>query len=104
MLTSSFTDPLAPSDSLAPQAGPRRHTGRGIANLLAGVVTLGALAYTNTLNDGLAWNVTLASTDWINGTAGHALDYDDVGVRGHPSTVLVPTILAEAEAPAGGGG
>jgi len=36
---------------------------------------------------------------WINGTAGHALDYDDVGVRGHPSTVLVPTILADAEAP-----
>jgi 2-methylcitrate dehydratase PrpD len=35
---------------------------------------------------------------WINGTAAHALDYDDVGWRGHPSTVLVPAILAEAEA------
>jgi 2-methylcitrate dehydratase PrpD len=35
---------------------------------------------------------------WINGTAAHALDYDDVGLRGHPSTVLVPAILAEAEA------
>lgn len=34
---------------------------------------------------------------WINGTAGHALDYDDVGVRGHVSTVLVPALLAEAE-------
>lgn len=34
---------------------------------------------------------------WINGTAAHALDYDDVGLRGHPSTVLVPAILAEAE-------
>jgi 2-methylcitrate dehydratase PrpD len=34
---------------------------------------------------------------WINGTAGHALDYDDVGCRGHLSTVLVPAILAEAE-------
>lgn len=34
---------------------------------------------------------------WINGTAGHALDYDDVALRGHPSTVLVPAILAEAE-------
>src|SRR5215207_5490957 len=33
----------------------------------------------------------------INGTAGHALDYDDVGCRGHVSTVLVPAILAEAE-------
>src|SRR5436305_7127778 len=34
---------------------------------------------------------------WINGTAGHALDYDDVGCRGHVSTVLLPAILAEAE-------
>ncbi len=36
---------------------------------------------------------------WINGTAAHALDYDDVGgiLGGHPSTVLVPAILAEAE-------
>jgi len=34
----------------------------------------------------------------INGTAAHALDFDDCGLRGHPSTVLVPAILAEAEA------
>jgi 2-methylcitrate dehydratase PrpD len=34
---------------------------------------------------------------WINGAAGHALDYDDVGCRGHVSTVLVPAIIAEAE-------
>ena len=34
---------------------------------------------------------------WINGTAAHALDFDDVGQRGHPSTVLVPAILAEAQ-------
>ena len=27
-----------------------------------------------------------------NGTAAHALDYDDVALRGHPSTVLVPAI------------
>lgn len=31
----------------------------------------------------------------INATAGHALDYDDVALSGHPSTVLVPAILAE---------
>lgn len=30
------------------------------------------------------------------GTAAHALDYDDVGLSGHPSAVLVPAILAEA--------
>jgi 2-methylcitrate dehydratase PrpD len=35
---------------------------------------------------------------WINGTAAHALDFDDVAQRGHPSTVLVPAILAEAQA------
>jgi 2-methylcitrate dehydratase PrpD len=34
---------------------------------------------------------------WINGVACHVLDYDDVGLRAHPSTVLVPAILAEAE-------
>jgi 2-methylcitrate dehydratase PrpD len=39
-----------------------------------------------------------AEAAWINGTAAHALDYDDVAQRGHPSTVLVPAILAEAEA------
>jgi 2-methylcitrate dehydratase PrpD len=34
----------------------------------------------------------------VNGTAGHALDYDDVALGGHPSTVLVPALLAEGEA------
>jgi 2-methylcitrate dehydratase PrpD len=33
----------------------------------------------------------------VNGTAAHAIDYDDVALMGHPSAVLVPTILAEAE-------
>jgi 2-methylcitrate dehydratase PrpD len=40
---------------------------------------------------------TAPEAAWINGAAGHALDYDDVGCRGHVSTVLVPAILAEAE-------
>ncbi len=34
----------------------------------------------------------------INGVAAHALDYDDVALAGHPSTVLVPAVLAEGEA------
>lgn len=33
----------------------------------------------------------------ICGTAAHALDYDDTGLNGHPSAVLVPAILAEAQ-------
>lgn len=36
----------------------------------------------------------------VNGASAHALDYDDVGIAmlGHPSAVLVPAILALAEA------
>ena len=33
----------------------------------------------------------------VNGTAAHALDYDDVALDGHPSVVLTPTVLAEGE-------
>ena len=37
---------------------------------------------------------------WFNGVAGHVLDYDDVNVplRGHPSVVLWPALLALAQA------
>lgn len=44
--------------------------------------------------DGL--RTTAAEAAWINGTAGHVLDYDDVA-RGHPSVAIVPAILAVAE-------
>lgn len=30
----------------------------------------------------------------VNATAGHALDFDDVGLAGHPSVALVPALLA----------
>lgn len=33
----------------------------------------------------------------VNAVAAHALDYDDTGIDGHPSVVLAPTVLAEAE-------
>jgi 2-methylcitrate dehydratase PrpD len=35
----------------------------------------------------------------VNGTASHALDYDDVNlsITGHPSTVILPALLAAAE-------
>lgn len=44
-------------------------------------------------------DVRIAATDaaLLNGTAAHALDYDDQALTGHPSAVLVPAILAEAE-------
>jgi aconitate decarboxylase len=34
---------------------------------------------------------------WLNGVAAHVLDYDDVALHGHPSVVLIPAILAEAQ-------
>ena len=33
----------------------------------------------------------------VNATAAHALDYDDTGINGHPSVILVPAMLAEGE-------
>lgn len=39
----------------------------------------------------------------VNGAAGHALDFDDVALAGHPSVVLVPAILAESERLSSGG-
>jgi 2-methylcitrate dehydratase PrpD len=38
-----------------------------------------------------------ASAALLNGVAGHALDFDDVGLAGHPSVVIVPALLAEHE-------
>ena len=39
----------------------------------------------------------------VNGVAAHVLDYDDVGLDGHPSAVLVPAILAQGEAASASG-
>lgn len=44
-----------------------------------------------------AGRASAESATLINALACHSLDYDDVGLRGHPSAVLVPAILAEAE-------
>ena len=34
---------------------------------------------------------------FVNAVAAHALDFDDTGLDGHPSVVLAPVVLAEAE-------
>lgn len=39
----------------------------------------------------------------INGTAAHALDFDDVSIQGHPSAVLLAALLPEAEVLSAGG-
>ena len=48
---------------------------------------------------GHADRIDAQSAALLNGTLGHVLDYDDVqvGVRGHPSTVILPALLAVAE-------
>ena len=78
-----------------------------IATMIAGSPEPAVQILKKALADGHAGEATLYFSSerspapeaaWINGTAAHALDYDDVGLRGHPSTVLVPAILAEAEA------
>jgi 2-methylcitrate dehydratase PrpD len=43
---------------------------------------------------------TMAEAAFVNGIFGHALDFDDVhaNVHGHPSTTIVPALLAAGEA------
>jgi 2-methylcitrate dehydratase PrpD len=38
-----------------------------------------------------------ADAAFMNAVAGHALDFDDTGLDGHPSVVLAPVVLAEAQ-------
>lgn len=40
---------------------------------------------------------SVESAALVNGVAAHVLDYDDVTLDGHPSAVLLPAILAQAE-------
>ncbi len=49
---------------------------------------------------GAGRHFSLRQAALINGTAGHALDYDDVALamHVHPTTVLLPPLLALAEA------
>jgi 2-methylcitrate dehydratase PrpD len=40
-------------------------------------------------------SLSAADAAFVNGVAGHVLDYDDVGLDGHPSVAVTPAILAE---------
>lgn len=64
------------------------------------VQLIAAMVAASTQNEGapeIPSGRNLAATDaaLVNGVAAHALDYDDVGMDGHPSAVLTPAILAE---------
>src|SRR5262249_30162754 len=55
---------------------------------------------TSTTNDGApeipsGRNLSAGDAALVNGVAAHVLDYDDVGIDGHPSAALTPAILAE---------
>src|SRR6516164_10700033 len=59
-----------------------------------------AMVATSTQNDGApeipsGRNLAAPDAALVNGVAAHVLDYDDVALAGHPSTVLVPAVLAE---------
>jgi hypothetical protein len=41
-------------------------------------IPLGAVVYTNTLNDSQAWSVTMTSTDWVNGA--NAIHFTEMAV------------------------
>lgn len=60
--------------------------------------SVGYAAPVGTLADFRPAGIAAPDLALIYGTAAHALDYDDTGLNGHPSAVLVPAILAEAQA------
>lgn len=52
---------------------------------------------------GASPRVSMVQAGLVNATAAHALDYDDFAFSNHPSAVLVPTVLAAADASASEG-
>jgi len=75
-----------------------------VTNLTPGAQTsgivLGSLVYTNTLNDGLAWSVTLTSNDWMNGANKIAFSGMDLT----SGTTFVGGVGATGTPVVGGGG
>jgi 2-methylcitrate dehydratase PrpD len=82
----------------------------GFADCIATMVAGSREAAVTTLQDALApfspgraqlWfgesRVAASDAALLNGVAAHALDFDDVALRGHPSAVLVPAIVAAGQ-------
>jgi 2-methylcitrate dehydratase PrpD len=67
-----------------------------VTKIVAGVEALGPSGEATALWGGARARADVAAL--VNGTAAHALDYDDTGLDGHPSAVLVPALLAMGEA------
>ena len=111
-LTRALAERVAHAAQLRPDPALRRMVSMGFADtagvILAGAnepVSQAALAFASRhasgqgLSRALFGPVRLPARDaaLVNATAGHALDYDDIGLMGHPSVVLVPPLLAEGE-------
>lgn len=92
IVTTGFTDCVA-----VLLAGLAEPVTRTVASTVQSPIDLSAVAR---FAAGKAYAPDLAL---IYGTAAHALDYDDTGLAGHPSAVLVPTILAQAQEVDAGG-
>jgi hypothetical protein len=63
-------------------------------------IALGSLAYTNTLNSGLGWSVTLTSNDWMNG--GSSIKFTGMSIT--PGSTFVAGVGAAGTPTVGGGG
>ena len=79
-------------------AGVNEHSSRAVRDLLAADEGANGEGPATVL--GTSLRASLAGAALANGTAGHALDYDDVTAHmtGHPSIPLAPAVLAAAEA------
>ena len=67
-----------------------------VARLVAHVRSQGAHARSRLVTGGP--RVGMVQAALVNATAAHALDYDDFAFSNHPSAVLVPVVLAVADA------
>jgi 2-methylcitrate dehydratase PrpD len=109
-LTAELGAFIASLDGAAiPEEGVRA-VRRGIADCIgvafagaAEAVATHAVAFVSAGAEGEAriWTTGLRARSgdaaFVNATIGHALDFDDTGLDGHPSVVLGPVVLAEAE-------
>lgn len=67
-------------------------------------VALGSVSYTNTMNDGLAWSVTLAATDLFNATGPKTVPFTNFKITvGQTVSPAGPTPTAAGPTALGGG-
>ncbi|OZI37519.1 hypothetical protein CAL29_03685 [Bordetella genomosp. 10] len=111
MLTRDLGERIARAAVTGTSAAARLAALPGVVDTIATMMAGSAEAPPRVLCAGLAplpagqaWEcvngsrVDAASAALVNGMAAHVLDYDDVALRGHPSAVMAPAILALGQA------